>query len=473
MRFSRRAVVRSTAGAAGALLLQACGAATGGAKPGDQPLPLEQRKPIEFEAWIGTGTDRVAQVKAWNAKYPNLKAAAAADVGGQGQKALEKFTAAIAGGSAPPVAFFDRFQVAAFAVRGVFQQLDDLAKRDRYDWKRHVEATLQEARSLDAKYYAVPCTTDVRFLYWNKELVQQAGLNADKGPTTWDEFQEYARRLTQRGGAGASGIAQLGIHPYRAQMHFNLFAWQNGGGFQTPDGKKATINRAENVDALVWMQGLAKQQGGGPTIAQFEKEQTWSGAQLPFLLNTLAMDLQTNGRLTDVARFRPDMKFGYGPPPLRKTGDKPLTWSGGHSFVIPKGYPDLDLAWKFIQFLVGEEGYTAQFEQRKADAATSGGYVLPGMTTQPEMDQKLFTKYKTNIAAIDDGLKFAVDMLKYTRIREPSVAAIDMWDAVHGNPEGAQYQAVMLEGKTAKQALDEAQTKSQKALDDAWSTVGK
>ena len=29
---------------------------------------------------------------------------------------------------------------------------------------------------------------------------------------------------------------------------------------------------------------------------------------------------------------RPDMKFGAAQPPLRKAGDKPLTWSGGFSY---------------------------------------------------------------------------------------------------------------------------------------------
>jgi ABC-type glycerol-3-phosphate transport system substrate-binding protein len=131
------------------------------------------------------------------------------------------------------------------------------------------------------------------------------------------------------------------------------------------------------------------------------------------------------------------------------------------------------VAWRFIQFLVSEEGYVVQFEQRKADAAAAGGYVLPTMTTQPDLDQKLFTRYRTGIQAIDDGLKFAVELLKYTRIREPSLAAIAMWDAIHGAPDGAQYHAVILEDKTAKQALDDAQVICQRALDEAWSTVGK
>jgi len=426
---------------------------------------------MKFDAWIGTANDRVAQVNAWNQKYPHLEATAAADVGGQGQQALERFTAAIAAGTPPAVAFFDRFQVAAFAIRNVFLPLDDLAKRDKYDWKRHVEATLEEARSIvDGKYYAVPATTDVRFLYWNKDLLEEAGLNAEKGPATWDEFREYAAKLTKRGG---SGIVQLGVHPYRAQMHFNLFAWQNGGGFQTPDGKTATVNRPENVEALQWMQTLSRAQGGGQAIRAFEGERSWTGGQHPFLVNTLALDLQTNGRLTTIAQYRPDMRFGYAMPPLRKAGDRPLTWSGGHSFVIPQGFSAPEVAWRFIQFLVSEEGYVVQFEQRKADAAAAGGYVLPTMTTQPDLDQKLFTRYRTGIQAIDDGLKFAVELLKYTRIREPSLAAIAMWDAIHGAPDGAQYHAVILEDKTAKQALDDAQVICQRALDEAWSTVGK
>ena len=450
----------------GSLVAAACGAPGGGAKPGDQAaLPLEQRKATEYEIWIGTTADRTAQVDAWNAKYPNLKMVTTTAPSGQGQKDLEKFTTALAAGSAPPVAYFDRFQVAAFAIRKVFRNLDDLVKTEKYDLKRFVPATMEEAYGPDKKLYAIPANTDVRFLFWNKELFERAGLNPDKAPATWDEFRDYATKLTRRG--GETGLTQIGIDPGGATRP-HMFIYQNGGVLQSPDGKKATLNDPKNVEAMQFHQELAKVQGGGPTITAYTK--TWGGgAQDKFYVGNVAMAMEGDGRLGGIARYRPEMRFGYAAPPVRKAGDKPLSWSGGFCFVMTRDTKDVDVAWKLIQFLVSEEGFRIGYEGRKAKAAATGGFFVPTMSAQPEIDQKMFAKYKTGVPTVDSGLLFAVDLLKYTRIREPSIAADALWDGVIN----AHLQAVMQEAKTAKQALDDNQVIVQKALDDAWAAVSK
>jgi hypothetical protein len=57
----------------------------------------------------------------------------------------------------------------------------------------------------------------------------------------------------------------------------------------------------------------------------------------------------------------------------------------------------------------------------------------------------------------------ALGLMRYTRLRERSIAATDLWDGVLR----AQAEATAL-GKPAKQALEEQNALVQRALDQAW-----
>src|SRR5207248_11659767 len=123
---------------------------------------------------------------------------------------LRKHSAAVAGGKAPHVADFDRFQVPAYVNWRMFQPLNDFAVKDKYDLVRYAPAVLEEAMGFDKKLYGLPSSMDVRLLYWNKEQFAQAGLDPEQPPATWDDLRRMAVRLTRRGRTGA--LDRLGFH---------------------------------------------------------------------------------------------------------------------------------------------------------------------------------------------------------------------------------------------------------------------
>lgn len=342
---------------AGPIALAGCGSGSQ-APTANMPeggTPLQERRPATLEFW-GSVTDdlRKDQITAWNAKFPHLKVNYGANQAtGQGVEALQKFIAAVAGGSAPNALDFDRFQVATYANRQVFEALDDLIKRDKYATRRFAPAVLEEAMGLDKKSYGLPRSADARLIYWNKELFQEAGLNPEKGPATWDELRQFALRLTRL--SGSAGTERLGFHTEEGQSHVHLFAWQNGGSFQTVDGKRATLPLVANADALQWMTDLMKDLGGWGTLKDVRAG--WGrDAQNPFLVGQLAMHYQTNNYAGVVARYRPEMRFGAALPPVRKSGDKALTWSGGAAYVMSRESKDKDVAWELMKWLTSEEG---------------------------------------------------------------------------------------------------------------------
>lgn len=462
----RNALASGVVGSAG-VALAGCGGQAPGSAAGGEGQPIRDWKPVTLEFW-GSLTDdlRKDQVNAWNAKFPNLKVNYGANQAtGQGAEGLQKLISAVAAGSGPDSVDFDRFQVATFANRGVFRSLDDLAKRDRYDTRKFSPAVMEEAMGLDKKPYGLPRSTDNRMLYWNKDAFQEVGLDPEKPPTTWDELKQFALRLTKRGAGG--GIERVGFHTEEGQSHYHLFAWQNGGGFQTPDGKKATLPGAQNQEALQWMTDLMKDVGVWSTLADFRS--SWgSNAQNAFLMGQVAMHYQTNNFPTLVARFRPDMRFGAAPPPVKKAGDKTLTWSGGAAYVMIRDTKGTDAAWELMKWLVTEEAWTAGWEGEVSRTRALGGAYLPYMTGQPDLDKKMFDKYKTGIAAVDRVPELAVPLMANSRFRELSIAASDLWDAA----KGAQLQAVSQQ-RSARQALEDNNVPAQTALDQAWAAAPK
>ena len=442
-------------------------AACGDASPtgAGSPLPLNDRKPMQLEWWgdapPATGTNqRMDQIEAWNRKFPNLVVKYGANAAtGQGLEALEKFVAAMASGTAPNGLDFDRFQIATYANRKAFASLDDYIKRDKYDMKRFVPATVDEAMGLDKKTYGIPRSTDCRLLYWNKDLFRDAGLDPEKAPATWDELRQAAIRLTKR---NAGGFDRVGFHTEEGQSHFHIFAWQAGGTFQSPDGKRATLTLGPNQEGLEFMATTMKDIGTWDSLKAF-RDSWGKDAQQAFLTGQLGMVYQTNNFISTIARFRPDMKFGAVQPPSKKAGDKPMTWSGGFSFAIVRDSKEQDTTWELVKFLASEDGFAAGYAGDEARAKGSGGVFVPPMSGQPEFDKKMFSKYKTNIVDVDKVPETAVSLMQYTRFRELSIAAQYLWDGV----KKSQLEAVSM-AKSSTQTLSENNSVVQKALDDAW-----
>lgn len=426
-----------------------------------------RRGPVTLEFWGGpSGEQRQAQVKAWTAKHPdvqvNFKAVGAT---GAGVAAMRKFAAAVAGGKVPHVVDFDRFQVASYVNWRMFRPIDDYLARDKFDLGRFAPTALEEAMALDGKPYGLPNSLDVRLLYWHKDAFAQAGLDPNRPPATWDELRAAATSLARRGRAG---VERLGFDSLAGQASLHPFAWQTGGGFQTPDGKTATLALPPNQAALEWLTDVAKDQGNWAAIHAF-REKWAGGAQHPFLTGQLAMQYELDAFAGEaIARLNPDLPFGVAPLPARKPGDPPLTWSGGYCFVMSRTAQQPDAGWEFLKWLVSEDAIGVAHESALARASAAGGLYVPGMTAQPALDQQFAARYQTGVPALDQVPGTALGQLEHARFREVSVAAAELWDGVLN----AQAEAVS-QTKSPKQALEDNNATVQRALEQAWIFVPK
>jgi len=99
--------------------------------------------------------------------------------------------------------------------------------RDQSDtsqfWPFTWEQTLYEGES-----YGAPFEIDVRVLFYNKNLLQEAGF--ENPPQTWDELWTYADVLDKYDEDG--NLVRMAFLPTYGNVRLDLWAMTNGAGWQ-------------------------------------------------------------------------------------------------------------------------------------------------------------------------------------------------------------------------------------------------
>jgi ABC-type glycerol-3-phosphate transport system substrate-binding protein len=108
------------------------------------------------------------------------------------------------------------------------------------------QAALEMCR-YKGKLYCLPDDLDPLILMYNMQLFKEAGLDPNKPPATWEEFLDYARRLTKpdRWGVGIIGARQEGLF-----MRFNPWLWGSGGDYVTADGLRSALDTPESLEGF-------------------------------------------------------------------------------------------------------------------------------------------------------------------------------------------------------------------------------
>ncbi|MDI6807616.1 MAG: extracellular solute-binding protein [Candidatus Eisenbacteria bacterium] len=167
------------------------------------------------------------------------------------QNGLEKILAAVASGTAPDLCelgstFFPRF-ASSGSLHEVGSDVDSL--RDKL--------TNWELVTYDGKIYGIPWLVGTRAIFFNKTLLAKAGLDSTRGPETWQELVEIAKKIHDP----AEGIYGFGLNSgerYVLFKKFMPFAWGNGGNVLTSDLKHSRLYSRENVEALKFYVSLKR-----------------------------------------------------------------------------------------------------------------------------------------------------------------------------------------------------------------------
>lgn len=256
-------VMTATLGVLALGLTAACG---GGGGDDEEAPAADQRGPIKI--WLSNNPEEIAwgeaMVKAWNSENPDQEITAQEIPAGQSSE--EVIAAAITAGNAPCLVFnTSPAAVPQFQKQGGLVALDGFEGGAEYVEERSGEVA-QQYKSPDGEYYQIPWKSNPVMIFYNKDLMQKAGVDPENPPlATHEEFLETSRKIVD------SGAAQAAIWPAPTSEFFQswfdfypLYAAETGGTPLVEDGE-ATFDSEEgqavaDVWATMYEEGLAQKE---------------------------------------------------------------------------------------------------------------------------------------------------------------------------------------------------------------------
>ncbi|MFI2486148.1 ABC transporter substrate-binding protein [Promicromonospora kroppenstedtii] len=378
MRSATRIAGALVAAAVMAGALSACGSASdGGSGGGPEEVTF-------WGSWSGDQAKQLqAQADAFNAAQDEYEVKYVAQ-----ELVEEKLLTALASGSVPDVVLWDRYNTPLYVPKNALSPLDEYIEADGVDTTQFYDQAMGEL-VVEGETYGLPLLVDNRSLFYNTELLADAGVEP---PTDWDSLKNAAEAVTERDG-GKLSVAGFALDDPGL---FNIWLRQAGGQMFSDDGATTAFNSPEGLEVLEFWQGLLDagvyEPGFGEGVDSFAEGSTAIKYDGPWALTAL-----------DEA----EVDYGIVQPPVGPDGDQGAGM-GGFGLVIPSGAQQPDGAWEFIKW------WTTQPENG-VDFAKISGWIPANVEAA---NDPYFTQ--------DDRYQAFIETMEYAQVRSNIPGASDV-----------------------------------------------
>ncbi|WP_433363359.1 ABC transporter substrate-binding protein [Actinoplanes sp. CA-142083] len=429
---TRRRFLALSGGAGTALALAACGGtskAPQAAPAGGNGGASYSGPSVTLAFWNGwTGSDgetAQAMVDQFNKANPNVQVKMNVF---QWADFFTKLPAAVQSGNGPDVAAMHIDDIPTQAAQQVIVSIDDVAKALGLKESDFAPAVWNGGVYQNTRF-GIPIDVHNLGLYYNKTVMEKAGLDPEKPPTSKDEYMSQLDALKSK------GIQGSWVSPFQftGGFQFESLLWQFGGDVFSSDNASATWNSDAGVQALTWMVDLVKNGYSPKNVGQDADYIALKNGRNVF-------NWQGIWQVNDVTALK---AYEIGTAPLPKIGSTGGVWGNSHQFVLPRKKDNDANKANASRFFIN------WFTQQAAAWAKSAK-----VPARNDLAQSADFKALTNLQS------FAADV-QYTHF-PPSVAGIG--DALAQLYTGVQS-AVLLKQSPAD-ALTSAADKANKILAD-------
>jgi multiple sugar transport system substrate-binding protein len=267
------------------------------------------------------GTGVADYFKSYSAANPCVKIVRQGDVVTGDSAYLTHVLAQFSSGSQPDLLMLDNPELAEFAADGVLVPLSSLGTLPAVS--KLNPANVAET-TYNGKLYAMPLYTNTIAIFYNKTLVQQAGITTL--PTTWAQFAADAKKTAHGSDLGFVFSGQAG--PGQATWQFDPWAWSNGGSMEDPAG-------TASVQALSFLASLVKEGAAPKDVVNWGQGQPMQ----EFEAGKAAFDENGLWNIPSMPTQFPKLKWGVFAIPTRVAGQTVIAPFGGEVWAIPKTNP--------------------------------------------------------------------------------------------------------------------------------------
>lgn len=326
-----------------------------------------------------------------------------------------KVAAEIAAGKSPDIGRVAESLLPQLIAKNQVVDLSETVKQ--LEMSQFFEKTFQNAGYRDGKYYGIPSGSYHMVMYYNKDMLDKAGIKLSQDWEKGDSLAtiaQYAKQLTS--GSGGGKVFGLSAAPYMA--YIGMYSVSNGGkNVFNSDGTCALTDQASK-EVYNWFDQMLRVDKSMPTPA----DNTVQAPLDMFMAGRVGMlidgtwDLQPLNGVT---------KFKVGAAVIPSGKGKSVSTAFTDSFVVFKGSTHEAEARQALLALNSTEGISA------VSAKGVGGVPVRKDVLNANLDQLIGPKFTSeDRTAIVNGLNYTQPVpynTNYQQIDDELNAVMDTW----------------------------------------------
>lgn len=286
-------------------------------------------------------------------KYPHVNVEVQETTG---DEYMTKLVSQLASGTAPDIIALENSSIARFVDNNLLMPLNDYFAKDTEVSLDEYMPHLLDRYTVDGNVYGLPYDAQPSgMFFFNKGLFDEAGLAYPDETWTWDDMLEAAIKLTKKDESGR--VTQYGVMAN---------TWQNyvysAGGRIVDDIKnvtKCTMNSEEAKTGLQFMVDLVQTHGVMPSPETMDAG--GASAEDMFATGQIAMLNAGYWSLVDLPNRWAEIDLGLTMWPMSPNGGRNVS-TGGTAYCVANGSKNPDLAYEFVKYFMGAQGWEAAYE---------------------------------------------------------------------------------------------------------------
>lgn len=290
-----------------------------------------------------------------------------------------------------------------------------------------------ELGKIDGKMYGLAFTFSTPIMFINGKLFEEAGLDPNTPPKTWDEVKEYSLKIKE-----ATGKDGFGLAPNNGWTTEGVIL-SNGGEVLSKDRKEAKFASEKSVEAIEMWKDLYKN-GSHAVGTDTEVSEQFMAGNLGMFISSTAL----HSGAIKAAEAGGWKLYGAGLPQFGEAKSVPV--NSGSVLAVRPDTPEKNAAvWEFIKFVTGNEGYTI--------ITSEVGY-LPlrtGLADDPKYLKDFVDKnplYKINLEQLEQ------------------IHPVAIWPAEYATESASNFTDAIVKAVTTDASVSETLTEAENQIND-------